>query len=416
MASPVKPCCAQKANRNLPYQVRGLPNSITAAGRAATTIPPMINPNERLPPPIPNRQAHLNAASSGYGSYSPYAMGNFGMYGSGMGRMGYGYGAAAPINTFTRLAENSTRPAFESLEGIVNTFSSITMMLESTYFAVHSSFRAVVGLADHFSHLRHSLTDVWKNNIIRALKQIIRRLMVFLRLRNPVNESEEAWVDALNSGIAGNAGAGNKHGSSWPVFVFFLIVIGGPYLIWKLISSVINEKSGEPEQWMSGNEDHFVAMADYDFEAMNEDEISFKAGQEIIVAPKELQPRMKGWLLGSVDGQQQGLIPGNYVRVLGKRRGCKNRPVKPLPVKPNEQTLSNSVQSSNKTEQEIDSCQVMQSLEDVWIETETNDSDQNKTNSFDKTLENVKMDTVANDEKTDEIMSQIEEPQSTPHD
>lgn len=37
----------------------------------------------------------------------------------------------------------------------------------------------------------------------------------------------------------------------------------------------------------------------------------------------ELQPRIKGWLRASVDGQKTGIIPGNYVKILGKRQGVK---------------------------------------------------------------------------------------------
>lgn len=33
---------------------------------------------------------------------------------------------------------------------------------------------------------------------------------------------------------------------------------------------------------------------------------------------------MRGWLLASVDGQTTGLIPANYVKILGKRRGRKH--------------------------------------------------------------------------------------------
>lgn len=32
---------------------------------------------------------------------------------------------------------------------------------------------------------------------------------------------------------------------------------------------------------------------------------------------------MRGWLLASVDGQTTGLVPANYVKVLGKRKGSK---------------------------------------------------------------------------------------------
>ena len=35
----------------------------------------------------------------------------------------------------------------------------------------------------------------------------------------------------------------------------------------------------------------------------------------------ELQPHIRGWLLASIDGQKTGIVPANYVRVLGKRRG-----------------------------------------------------------------------------------------------
>lgn len=33
---------------------------------------------------------------------------------------------------------------------------------------------------------------------------------------------------------------------------------------------------------------------------------------------------MRGWLLASVDGETTGLVPANYVKVLGKRRGRKH--------------------------------------------------------------------------------------------
>lgn len=37
----------------------------------------------------------------------------------------------------------------------------------------------------------------------------------------------------------------------------------------------------------------------------------------------ERQPKIRGWLLASRDGQTTGLIPANYVRILGKRKGKK---------------------------------------------------------------------------------------------
>lgn len=34
---------------------------------------------------------------------------------------------------------------------------------------------------------------------------------------------------------------------------------------------------------------------------------------------------MRGWLLASVDGKKVGIIPANYVKVLGKKRGAKTQ-------------------------------------------------------------------------------------------
>ena len=35
----------------------------------------------------------------------------------------------------------------------------------------------------------------------------------------------------------------------------------------------------------------------------------------------EYQPKVRGWLLGTVDGTNQGMIPANYIRILGKKIG-----------------------------------------------------------------------------------------------
>ncbi|ETE69199.1 hypothetical protein L345_04997, partial [Ophiophagus hannah] len=75
--------------------------------------------------------------------------------------------------------------------------------------------------------------------------------------------------------------------------------------------------------WASGEDDHVVGRAEYDFNAISEEEISFRAGEMLKLAPKERQPKIRGWLLASRDGQTTGLIPANYVRVLGKRKGKK---------------------------------------------------------------------------------------------
>ena len=76
----------------------------------------------------------------GGGGYG-YSMG--GGYGYGMGGGGYSPAGGGVDNRFIRLAEENSRPAFETIQSIVNTFGSISMMFESTYCALYSSFRFV---------------------------------------------------------------------------------------------------------------------------------------------------------------------------------------------------------------------------------------------------------------------------------
>ena len=240
------------------------------------------NNNPSIPPPLPPRPRELNSYSQRYNNVNPFShlscnpfyggIGSYGSYGSyglgsyGMNRYGYGsgygsgyYGAAAyngQESEFARIAEDSSRQAFQSIESLVQAFASVSMMLESTYFAVHSSFRAVIGVADHFSRLRTHLTQVLSTlALIRTFKWIIRRLLYFVGLRSELPRNEEAWSEAnstLNSGnslgsLLNQDGTFNsnrseddisRQWSSWPILIFFSVVLGTPWLIWRLLSTL----------------------------------------------------------------------------------------------------------------------------------------------------------------------------------
>lgn len=64
-----------------------------------------------------------------------------------------------------------------------------------------------------------------------------------------------------------------------------------------------------------GAGDHVLARVEFDFVGEAEDELSVTAGTVIKMAPKDRQPRMRGWLLASVDGEREGIVPANYVKV-----------------------------------------------------------------------------------------------------
>jgi len=72
-----------------------------------------------------------------------------------------------------------------------------------------------------------------------------------------------------------------------------------------------------PKEWKQSKDISCQAIALYDFVAVLDKELSFNAGQTMMLAPKELQPHdARGWLLATLDGSRVGYIPYNYIRVL----------------------------------------------------------------------------------------------------
>ncbi|XP_046438879.1 peroxisomal membrane protein PEX13-like [Daphnia pulex] len=270
--------------------------------------------------------------SSGYGGYSGLSSGygtSYGGYGNSYGGYGsynsYGgrsYGGTSD-NRFISMAEESSQPAFQSLESIVHAFSSISMMLDSTLNAVYSSFRAVLGMADQFSRMRTHLSKVFSAlAIFRTAKWALHKLFYIFGLRreNPINTAWSTAVsnsDALSAGLLTEADI-KKSRSSWPITLFLAIIISAPYFIWRIISSLDSAPDALGKKWADGLGEYYTAQADYDFNAGNEQELSFRAGQSLRLAPRSLQPRIKGWMLAGTDSQHTGLVPANYIKILAK--------------------------------------------------------------------------------------------------
>ena len=119
---------------------------------------------------------------SSYSSpYSRFGGGGYGMGGMGMG-MGGGYGMGgygvggmgapgevsfivraqtrANSKNLTSSLQASTAPAFAVLESLVTAFTSLAQLVESTYMATHSSFFAMVSVAEQFGNLRQTRGSV----------------------------------------------------------------------------------------------------------------------------------------------------------------------------------------------------------------------------------------------------------------
>ena len=173
---------------------------------------------------MPYRSSMYNS----YGSYGGYN--NYNMYGMG------GYPTFAPNDDaerrFVQYAEESSRNTFASVESIVRAVNSISMMLDNTFFAMTSSFRAVLSVAENFGRLRSMFGHIWYSiNIFRLFSWLYRKLMWLMGRKVPSTDVSIAWKQAAN-GAPPSAAA---PGSSWPTLAFLGVLVSAPYIISKFL-------------------------------------------------------------------------------------------------------------------------------------------------------------------------------------
>nr|XP_045610186.1 peroxisomal membrane protein PEX13-like [Procambarus clarkii] len=298
-------------------------------GFSHTSQPPL--------PPRPNSTRTSTFSRPSYGAYGSYggAYSSLGgsYYGGGYNAYGATYGnynrfgmmgGAVTDQGFMQAAEESSRQAFQSIESIVHAFGSVSMMLESTYHAVYSSFRAVLGVADHFSRMKSHFAQIFSAlAVVRTLRWLYRKLLYLIGLRSQDPSLEAAWRNTGGlsevSATAFTEADIKASKSSWPIVMFLAVVFGGPYVIWRLLSSLAPQPT-KAKGWVRGQSEHYAALAQYSFQGESRNELSFRAGQSLFLAPRDQQPSVRGWLLAS-NGTNFGLVPANYVKILGLRSG-----------------------------------------------------------------------------------------------
>lgn len=123
-----------------------------------------------------------------------------------------------------------------------------------------------------------------------------------------------------------------KSSSSIAVLAFLAFISIGPYLLMKLVGNVSKtaiEETRHPKAWINP----INAVVQFDFIASNQMELTARAGQNVVVAPRDVQSTHKlldsGWVLASIDGVNSGLIPVNYIESV---RQTKVKEVKQVPA------------------------------------------------------------------------------------
>jgi len=277
----------------------------------------------------------------GYGGYG--GMGGMGGYGGGYGMNGYGVGGMGAPGEHPSLAsslQNTTAPAFAVLESLVTAFTSLAQLVESTYMATHSSFFAMVGVADQLGSLKTYLGQVLG---VFSVLRLGRRIIAWLRGRKVKTEgwvNEWAGVPPGHLAPGGTPGAPANRPSSKPLLLFLLSAVGLPWLMSRLIKLLIKSQQQQQQAQLgagavdaNGQIDPsklVFARAKWEFKAAEEWELTL--GRDEIVAVLEMRDSQQdgqsggtaegsGWWRGRTRDGRVGWFPGNYVEVIKRREG-----------------------------------------------------------------------------------------------
>jgi len=269
--------------------------------------------------------------SGGYGSTlgsygTPY--GGIGGYGSSYGMGGYGSSMGGyPRGPFARpidpnnpnqelplgaQVEQSTQHAFFILDQIVQSFAGFSHMLESTFHATHSSFMAMVGVAEQFGNLRSYFSQIFSLvHIYNAVRGLIYRVAGVRVVEDLTPASFESFKPS-----------GPKK-SSRPLWFFISLLLGLPYCVSLLLRRIQHTRSLNPPP--PSPKDTQFARALYDYNPTQPTDLAFRKGQIIAVLSRlEEGQRESGWWRGRVQDGRVGLFPAGYVEIIEKKEGTKD--------------------------------------------------------------------------------------------
>ncbi|KAI9102811.1 Peroxin 13, N-terminal region-domain-containing protein [Phlyctochytrium arcticum] len=274
-----------------------------------------------------NRMGSNYGSTYGASTYgSSYGAGGYGGYnrmGNGYSRFGSPYGPQGGPGDMPLSAqmEQSTQATFGALEQVVQAFGGFAQMLDSTFMATHSSFMAMVGVAEQFGSLRNYLGQIFS---LYSLYQAARRMMFRLAGKAPPVDASK-----LNSEEFENF-KGTPKRSKKPILVFLFFTVGIPYLISKLFKRLQRQRLeaaaqgglpvGQLDAPVHPSQLEFCRAA-HDFQGESQMELSFKSGDVIAILSK-VDPatgQEGAWWRGRLQDGRMGMFPSNYVEVIQKR-------------------------------------------------------------------------------------------------
>lgn len=194
-------------------------------------------------------------------------------------------------------------------------------MLESTFFATHSSFMAMIGVADQFGQLRNYLGQVFSIlSLYNSAKDFIYRIA---GQRPPLDPSALS-VDSFQKEM-------KPKPSKKPLLIFLGLVFGLPYLMAKLIQRMEKNKPALQAAVAGNLAQHDQSQlqqpsdirnlefckALYDFQSNTHGDLSFRKGDLVAILSK-LEPNSEWWRGRTQEGRI-GIFPRNYVSLISRK-------------------------------------------------------------------------------------------------
>lgn len=239
---------------------------------------------------------------------------------------GYGMGMpgmmpADPNNpSLIQQVGSSTSQTFALIQSIVQTFGGFAQMLDSTFMATQSSFFAMLGVAEQFSHLRGALSRVF------GIFGLVAWLRGWWKGEKPGMSDEFKRFLQNPQSQNGPNGVPPPKPSKKPLIIFLLAVFGLPYAMHRLIKHLAQNLPQQQQQpgLLPGQQASLdpsklsFARAVYAFQTTDPIELSLAKGE--IVAVLSTQDPTTGaeseWWRGRTRDGRQGWFPASYVEVI----------------------------------------------------------------------------------------------------
>jgi peroxin-13 len=275
----------------------------------------------------------------GYGGYGGGMGGGYGGMNGGMGMGGMGGGMIGPDGQPMEASIGQRmESAFQVLYSISAFFSSFSQLIDSSFSATHSSFFAMIGVAEQLGMFRHYLGSALNIfEMVRWIRELGNRIIG----REPqAGQITAEGFRAFESGSTGSPSSSGqpKKSSRKPLLIFLLTVVGLPWLLTRIASAIANRRlhaaaapggaplpssaqhPGGPTPLDPSSLLFTRALHPYTAPPGETGELTFVANDIIAILSTEEERSTSSWWLGRTRDGRIGWLPSTYVELLSESK------------------------------------------------------------------------------------------------